>query len=95
MFFNKINVKDFVKLLFGFNIICLISILLLNYYNIIRLSKFNLIYLSIFALLFICIFMNEKYYNDKAGYYFYSIVFVGDLFFTFQVFYKLGRNYIK
>ncbi len=95
MFLSKLNIKDLVKILFGFNIICLVSYFILNYFNIVSLSKTNLFYLLIFTFLFICIFMNKKYYDEKAGYFFCSIVFMGQIFFLIQIFFKLGRNFIE
>ena len=43
MVFSKTNIKELVKILFGFNIICLVTFLLLNYLNFIIFSKVNLL----------------------------------------------------
>lgn len=95
MSYSKFNIKDLAKILFGLNIICLFLFFLLSYFNIIFISKANLLYLIIFAFLFIANSKNNKLYNKNAGYYFCSVVFVGELFFLFQVFFKLGRNFIN
>lgn len=95
MFIKKTRIKDIVKVLFGFNIICLGSFLLLDFFKVIPLSKSNLFYLSIFTLLFICTFMREKYYDKKESYYFYTTVLIGDLLYVMQVSFQLGRNFIK
>ncbi len=95
MSFSKLEIKDIVKILFGLNIICLLMYFLLNHFNVIHISRANLLYLLIFVLLFTSIFINDKFYNKIAGYYFCATVFVGELYFLFQVFFKLGRNFIK
>lgn len=95
MSFSKFEIKDLVKILFGLNIICLLMYFILNNLNVICISKGNLLYLLIFALLFISNFLNDKLYIKSDGYYFCAVVFVGELYFLSQVFFKLGRNFIK
>lgn len=95
MFLNNIKMEHLVKILFGFNIICIISYFLLNHFNIIQLSKSNLFTLLMFTFLFLILFFNEKDYKGNAVTYFCAVVFVGDLFFVAQVGFKLGRQLIR
>ncbi len=95
MLLEKIKIKYLERIIFGLNIIGLFSSFLLSYYNIIRISVAIMFPLIVFLGLNFCVFKNKKDNNNDAVVYFYAISFVGDLIYIMDIFFKLGRNFMK
>lgn len=92
MILNKFKIKYIIKILFGLNILCIISFFLIRYFNVVAISSANIFMLILFLYFFTKEFSKRKKHYSNATIYFCSIAFIGELFYIGQVFFELGRR---